>query len=99
MNLVDASSFPGVTADKSTFTIKTTGSDSTAVYFDVTSVDILASVIGQTDSTKVTLIKMSGFTDERNASGSSVNWQLDNSFIFAPADTLTITTAGTYSRA
>ncbi len=101
MNLTDASSFPPAAA--TTWTIKTTGIDSTGVYYSAPYMSLLLSVVGQTDSTNVKIVQMSGYTDEANLVGAittsdstKANWYATNTFMFAPADTIDVTTAGTY---
>ena len=98
MNLTDASSFPGASSTATTWTIKTTGVDSTGMYYSAPYSSLLLSVVGQTDSTNVKIVQMSGYTDEANLSGATTtaNWYAINTFMFAPADTINVTTAGTY---
>ncbi len=93
-NLTDASSFPGSSATATTWTIKTTGTDSTGVYYSAPYISLMVSVVGQTDSTNVKIVEMIGYTDEEN---SSTDWDLDNTFQFAAGDTINVVTAGTYN--
>lgn len=100
-NLADASSFASIAA--TTWTIKTTGVDSTGVYYSAPYMALLLSVVGATDSTNVKVVQMSGYTDEANKVGTvttsdstKANWYADNTFMFAPVDTINVTTAGTY---
>lgn len=92
VGLTDASSYTSVSA--TTWTINATETDSTGVYFSAPFHSLLATIVGQTDSTNVKIIQMSGFTDEDNDTADLTD---DNTFIFAPADTVDITIAGSYN--
>ena len=92
MDLTDANSFSAITP--TTWTINAEEYDSTGVYYSAPFHSLLLSVVGQTDSTYVSIIQMSGYTDEDNDTGS---WVDDNTFTFAAADTIIVTTSGTYT--
>ncbi len=96
-NLIDANSMPGVASPTSTWTIKAAGVDSTGIYYSAPFQTLLISYVGTTDSTNVKIIGMAGYTNEANLVGTTTtaNWYAQNSFIFTPVDTITVSTAGT----